>query len=47
VGFCLRHIFAVAGTASQFPNRNRKNVVYLSTLCAIFLEIVCKNDKEA
>ena len=28
--FFLRHIFAVAGIASQFLYRNRKNVVNLS-----------------
>jgi hypothetical protein len=28
VRFSLRHIFGVAGTASQFPYRNPKNVVY-------------------
>jgi hypothetical protein len=27
-GFFLRHIFGVAGTASQFLYRNPKNVVY-------------------
>jgi len=31
----LRHIFAVAGIASQFLHRNRKNVVYLFTLSGI------------
>jgi hypothetical protein len=29
------HIFAVAGIASQFLCRNRKNVSYLNTLSAI------------
>jgi hypothetical protein len=40
--FLLRHIFAVAGIASQFLYRNRKNVVYLFTLGAIIFEIVVK-----
>ena len=33
------HIFAVAGIASQFLNRNRKNVSYRQTLNAIFAGI--------
>jgi hypothetical protein len=38
--FLLRHIFAVAGIALQFLYRNRKNVVYLFTLCKMWVKIV-------
>ena len=34
-GLFLRHIFAVAGIASQFLYRNSKNVFYLNSLCEI------------
>jgi len=36
----LRHIFAVAGIASQFLYRNRKNVVYSRDVICKFFELV-------